>query len=337
MPDNIDVYDITIIGAGPTGLFAAFYAGLRGMKTKIIEALPEAGGQLAVLYPEKFIYDVPGHPKILAKDLVKGLIEQLHLFEPTIILGERVETLTRKQLEGEEVWRVGSPTKAHLTRTVVLTAGIGAFEPNRLDRPGVAQFLDRGVHYFVQDKRPFRDKRILIVGGGDSAVDWALNLKDWAKQITMIHRRDEFRAHEASLAELRTTGIPIMTFWELKRIDGNERPETATIYESRTGEEQTLEVDAVLINIGFKAALGPIESWGLEMTDKRHIHTDVFMETNLPGVYAAGDIAAMEGSVPLNLIVTGFGQAAVAANAAKTKIDPSARMFPGHSSEMKLH
>jgi thioredoxin reductase (NADPH) len=337
MPDNHEVYDITIIGAGPTGLFAAFYAGLRGMRTKIIEALPEAGGQLAVLYPEKFIYDVPGHPKILAKDLVKGLIEQLHLFEPTIVLGERVETLTRKQLEGEEVWRVGSATKAHLTRTVVLTAGIGAFEPNRLDRPGVAQFLDRGVHYFVQDKRPFRDKRILIVGGGDSAVDWALNLKDWAKQITMIHRRDEFRAHEASLTQLHMTGIPIKTFWELKRIDGNERPETATIYENRTGEEETLEVDAVLINIGFKAALGPIESWGLEMTDKRHIHTDVFMETNLPGVYAAGDIAAMEGSVPLNLIVTGFGQAAVAANAAKAKIDPSARMFPGHSSEMKLH
>ena len=128
-----------------------------------------------------------------------------------------------------------------------------------------------------------------------------------------------------------------MTFWELKRIDGEERPERATIYENRSGEEKTLDVDIVLINIGFKAALGPIESWGLEMTDKRHIHTDVFMETNLPGVYAAGDIAAMEGSVPLNLIVTGFGQAAVAANAAKTKIDPSARMFPGHSSEMKLH
>ncbi|HUF54478.1 MAG TPA: NAD(P)/FAD-dependent oxidoreductase [Dehalococcoidia bacterium] len=336
MPDNNDVYDITIIGAGPTGLFASFYAGLRGMKTKIIEALPEAGGQLAVLYPEKYIYDVPGHPKILAKDLVKGLLEQLELFQPTIVLGERIETLTQKDADGEQVWRVGSPTSAHLTRTVVLTAGIGAFAPNQLDRPGVKKFLDNGVYYFVKDKRPFRGKKILIIGGGDTAVDWCLNLKDWASDITLIHRRDEFRAHEASLAALRTTEIPIMTYWELKRIDGKDKPETATIYENRTGEEKTLDVDIVLISIGFKAALGPIEGWGLEMVDKRHIKTDIFMETNLPGVFAAGDIAAMEGSIPLNLIVTGFGQAAIAANAAKAKIDPKARMFPGHSSEMKL-
>jgi thioredoxin reductase (NADPH) len=337
MPDgNNEVYDITIIGAGPTGLFAAFYAGLRGMRTKIIEALPEVGGQLAVLYPEKFIYDVPGHPKVLAKDLVKLLIEQTHLFQPDVVLGERVDTLTRKDLEGEEVWRVGGATNAHWTRTVVITAGIGAFEPNKLDKPGVADYLDKGVYYFVQDKRPFRDKRILIIGGGDTAVDWCLNLKDWAKEITLIHRRDEFRAHESSMTALRMTEIPIMTFWELKRIDGNERPQTATIFENRTGEEKTIDVDIVLISTGFKAALGPIESWGLEMVDKRHVKTDIFMETNLPGVFAAGDIAAVEGSIPLNLIVTGFGQAAVAANAAKAKTDPKARMFPGHSSEMKL-
>jgi len=337
MPDGSnEVFDITIIGAGPTGLFSAFYAGLRGMKTKIIEALPEAGGQLAVLYPEKYIYDVPGHPKILAKDLVKQLIEQLHLFEPTMVLGERVETLTRKDVDGEEVWRVGSLTSAHLSRTVVLTAGIGAFEPNKLDKPGVADYLDKGVYYFVQDKRSFRDKNILIIGGGDTAIDWCLNLKDWARSITLIHRRDGFRAHESSLTSLRMTEIPVMTFWELKRIDGGERPESAVIYENRTGEEKTLDVDIVLISTGFKAALGAIETWGLEMVDKRHILTDIFMETNLPGVFAAGDIAAVEGSVPLNLIVTGFGQAAVAANAAKMKTDPKARMFPGHSSELKL-
>jgi thioredoxin reductase (NADPH) len=332
-----DIYDITIIGAGPTGLFAAFYAGMRGMKTKIIEALPEAGGQLAVLYPEKFIYDVPGHPKVLAKDLVKLLIEQSRLFAPTYVFDERVETLTREDVGGEDVWRLGGEAKAHFSRTVVLTAGIGAFEPNRLDRPGVEKYLNDGVFYFVEDKRPFRGKRILIIGGGDTAVDWALNLKDWAASITMIHRRDGFRAHEASLAELRTTDIPIMTFWELKQIDGNDKVETATIYDNRTNEEKTLDVDVVLISIGFKAALGPIEGWGLEMIDKRHVRTDIFMETNLPGVYAAGDIAAVEGSVPLNLIVTGFGQAAVASNAAKSKVDPESRMFPGHSSEMKLH
>ncbi|MEO8457154.1 MAG: NAD(P)/FAD-dependent oxidoreductase [Chloroflexota bacterium] len=338
MPDETtDIFDVTIIGGGPTGLFTAFYAGLRGMRTKIIEALPELGGQLAVLYPEKFIYDVPGHPKIMAKDLVKQLIEQIHLFEPTFVLGQRIETLTKKEAEGAEVWRVGTATEAHLTRTVVITAGIGAFEPNKLDKPGVADYLDRGVFYFVKDKRPMRDKNILIIGGGDTAVDWALNLKDWAKSITVIHRRDQFRAHEGSLATLATTNIPVKTFYELKRIDGDENgPKQSIIFNNKTGEEETLETDVILISTGFKANLGPLASWGLEMIDVRHIKTDVFMATNIPGVYAAGDIAAIEGSVPLNLIVTGFGQAAIAANACKAHIDPSARMFPGHSSEMKL-
>src|SRR5450830_1025577 len=338
MPDETnDIYDVTIIGAGPNGLFAAFYAGLRGMRTKIIEALPEAGGQLAVLYPEKFIYDVPGHPKILAKDLVKLLLEQIHLFQPAMVLGQRMETLTRKQLEGVEVWRIGNATNAHLTRTVIITAGIGAFEPNRLDRPGVADYVDHGVYYFVKDKRTFQDKNILIIGGGDTAVDWALNLKDWAKSITIIHRRDQFRAHEGSMATLAMTNIPVMTFWELKRIDGDgQTPTQATIYENRSGEERTLDIDIVLISTGFKANLGAIEGWGLEMLDNRHIKTDLLMTTTLPGVFAAGDIAAVQGSIPLNLLVTGFGHAAIAANACKAHIDPSARMFPGHSSEMKL-
>ena len=273
---------------------------------------------------------------MLAKDLVKALIEQSRLFDPTYVFDERLETLTRHKVDGEEVWRLGGAMETHLSRSLVLTAGIGAFQPNHLDRPGVEKYLNNGVYYFVEDKRPFRDKRILIIGGGDTAVAWALNLKDWAREITIIHRRDQFRAHEASLAELRTTEIPIMTFWQLRRIDGNDRVETATIYESHTDEERTLDVDIVLINIGFKADLGPIADWRLEMVDKRHIRTDVFMETNLPGVYAAGDIAAVEGGEPLNLIVTGFGQAAVASNAAKARIDPDARMFPGHSSEMKL-
>jgi thioredoxin reductase (NADPH) len=343
MAQSDEIFDLTIIGAGPTGLFAAFYAGLREMRTKIIEALPEPGGQLAVLYPEKFIYDVPGHPKVLAKDLVRLLVEQADLFAPVYVYGERVETLTRKVVEGEEVWRVGSATKGHLSRTVLITAGIGAFEPNKLDRPGVAEFEGNGVYYFVRDRRPFRGKRVLIIGGGDTAVDWALNLRGYAKEITLIHRRDQFRAHESSLAHLRETEIPVRTFWELKRViaaggdgAGPRRIVGATIFNNKTGEEEDLEVDIVLINIGFKAALGPILTWGLELVDNRHIKANAMMETNLPGVFVAGDIAAVEGQVPLNLIVTGFGQAAVAANAAKAKVDPQARVFPGHSSELKL-
>ncbi len=335
MPDEI--YDFTIIGAGPTGIFAAFYAGLREMKTKVIEALPEAGGQLAVLYPEKLIYDVPGHSKIRAQDLVKELMAQVALFDPAFVYNTRVETLTRLAAGDEEVWRLGSSSGTHLSRTVLISGGIGAFAPQKIDKPGVSDFEGRGVFYFVKDKRPFRGKRILVVGGGDTAVDWCLNLKDWAKEITLIHRREGFRAHEASLAALRTSGIPIMTFHEVKRVYGDvDGIKGAEIYDNRTGAEQDLLVDAVLVNIGFKAALGPIESWGLEQADARHLRVDGFMATNLPGVFAAGDIASVDGSEPMNLIVTGFAQAAVAANAAKRVLDPKSRMFPGHSSELKL-
>lgn len=332
-----DIFDFTIIGAGPTGIFAAFYAGLREMRTKVIEALPEPGGQLAVLYPEKLIYDVPGHPKILAQDLVKQLMQQVALFEPAFIYDTRIEILTRATVGGgEQVWRLGTATDAHYSRTVLIAGGIGAFAPTRIDRPGISDYEGRGVYYFVKDKRPFRGKKILIVGGGDTAVDWCLNLKDWAKEITLVHRRDGFRAHEASLAALRASTIPIYTFHEVKRVYGEGQVQGATIFDNRTGEERDLQVDAVLVNIGFKAALGPIESWGFELADARHVRVDGFMETNLKGVFAAGDLAAVDGGEPLNLIVTGFAQAAIAANAAKRALDPKSRLFPGHSSELKL-
>lgn len=331
-----ELFDFTIIGAGPTGIFAAFYAGLREMKTKVIEALPEPGGQLAVLYPEKVIYDVPGHPKISAQDLVKQLMQQVALFEPVFVYDARIETLTRATVGDEEVWRLGTATEGHFSRTVLIAGGIGAFAPSKIERPGISDYEGRGVYYFVKDKRPFRGKRVLIVGGGDTAVDWCLNLKDWSREVTLVHRRDQFRAHEASIAALRASGIPMLTFHEVKRVYGEGQVQGATIFDNRTGEEKELIVDAVLVNIGFKAALGPIEAWGLQLADSRHIHVDGFMETNLKGVFAAGDIAAVEGGEPLNLIVTGFAHAAIAANAAKRTLDPKSRLFPGHSSELKL-
>ncbi|MPZ22725.1 MAG: SidA/IucD/PvdA family monooxygenase [Dehalococcoidia bacterium] len=336
MPDN-DVYDITILGAGPAGLFGAFYAGMRGLRTKLIESLPQVGGQLAVLYPEKLVYDVAGHPRILAKDLVSQLSTQGLHFGPTVCLDERVELLARREVgDGEEAWVLKSDRTEHLSRTVVITAGIGAFAPNKLEKPGVAHLEGRGVEYFVGDKLPLRGKRILIVGGGDSAVDWCLNLKDWAESITLVHRRDQFRAHEASLAELRLTNIPVLTFWELKRAHGKDRVEGATIFNNKTGEEREIEVDAILVNIGFKASLGSIVQWGLDMADSRHIKVSCLQETNLPGVFAAGDIASVEGNEALSLIATGFGQAAIASNAAASFLKPEARLFPGHSSEMRL-
>jgi thioredoxin reductase (NADPH) len=317
-------------------LFGAFYAGLRSLKTKVIEALPEPGGQLAVLYPEKMIYDVPGHPHVMARDLVKLLLEQNERFAPTYVYDEAVATLVRDESCEEPVWVLGSAKGEHRTRTLLISAGIGAFAPNQLDRPGVEEFEGRGVHYFVQDRRPFRHKRVLVVGGGDTAIDWCLNLHGWADEITLIHRRAEFRAHEASLAELRTTGIPMLTPWELAAVEGDESVQRARIVQNQTGEECVLDVDLVLLSLGFKASLGPLLGWGLELASKRHVRVDGYMETNLPGVFAAGDVAAVEGSEPLSLIVTGFGQAAIAANAAVRHIDPASRLFPGHSSELRL-
>jgi thioredoxin reductase len=330
-----EVFDTTVVGAGPSGLFAAFYAGLRGMRTKIIEALPQAGGQLAVLYPEKYIYDVPGFPKVLAKDLVTQLVAQTETFAPEIVYGRRAETLDRTSVDGEEVWRVGDGTDHHLTRTVIITAGIGAFAPNRMDSPGVVEFEGRGVEYFVQDKRPLRGKRLLIVGGGDTAVDWALNLKDWASHVTLIHRRDEFRAHESSVTELRTSNVEVLTPYELAEVRGDGVVAGATIEHGKTHETRDLEVDTVLINIGFKAALGPIGGWGLALSGSRGIVVNALMETNLSGVFAAGDVASVQGEESLNLLVTGFAQAAIAANAAKQRITGE-RLFPGHSSELRL-
>ncbi len=328
-----EVYDIVIIGAGPAGLFGAFYAGLREMKTLVIEALPQPGGQLTVLYPEKFIYDVPGYPHILAKDLVKRLWQQATKFNPDVHFQERVADLRRTE---EGFLTVATDKATYRSRTVLIAAGVGAFAPNKLDRPGLAEFEGRGVYYFVQDKNLFRHKLVLIVGGGDSAVDWALTLKDWADKVILVHRREGFRAHERSVAELMATPeIEKRIWWELKEAHGDSQLEAVTIFNNQTGEEDTLPVDAVLLNLGFKADPGPIAEWGLEL-DGRHIAVDQMMATNIPGVYAAGDIASPKGGVRLNLIATAFAQAAVAVNCAKNCIDPTTSVMPGHSSAKRL-
>ncbi|HZW84337.1 MAG TPA: NAD(P)/FAD-dependent oxidoreductase [Nitrososphaerales archaeon] len=327
-----EVFDLTIIGAGPSGLFAAFYAGLRQMKTKVIDALEEPGGQVAVLYPEKYIFDVPGFTKVLAKDLVKGLVEQAFQYNPTVVLGERVMSL--KKTDGILELKTDKGT-THLSKAVLVAAGVGAFSPNRLEAAGASVYEGKGVYYFVKDKSIFKDKRLLIVGGGDSAVDWALNIKDIAKSITLVHRRDVFRAHEGSVAELMKSSVDVKLFYEVKSVAGDEKGVTgAVVFDNRTKAETTLQVDAILVNIGFRADLGPIKDWGLAI-DGREIRSNGKMETNIPGVYVAGDIAGPYDGVKLNLIATGYAQAALAVNVAKAYVDPSSKIFPGHSSEMK--
>ena len=329
------VFDVTILGGGPTGLFGAFYAGMRQMRTLILDALPELGGQLTALYPEKLVYDVGGFPKILARDLAAGLVEQAMQFHPEVGLAETASKLEPAETDadgGVTVWRIGTDRGERLSRTVVVTAGIGAFEPRKLKVDGIERYEGRGMQYLVKDKLALAGKRVLIVGGGDSAFDWADNLRGIADSITLIHRRDGFRAHEGTVEAVMRAGVEILTFHEVRSVVGDEAVESVTIFDNRTDDEKRLDVDALLVNIGFKADLGPVKGWGLEMR-KNGIVVNERMETNLPGVYAAGDVAHHGGKLPL--IATGFGEVAIAVNFAKARIDPGARAFPGHSTEEK--
>lgn len=336
MPVSDDgIFDVTILGGGPTGLFGAFYAGMRQMRTLILDALPELGGQLTALYPEKFVFDVGGFPKILARDLAEGLVAQAMQFHPEVGLAETATDLAPAETGAEgdvAVWKIGTDRGEHRSRTVVVTAGIGAFEPRRLKVDGIERYEGRGMQYLVKDKMALAGKRVLIVGGGDSAFDWADNLRGIADSITLIHRRDGFRAHEGTVEAVMRAGVEILTFHEVRSVTGAEAVERVTIFDNRSDEEKTLEVDALLVNIGFKADLGPVKRWGLEMR-KNGIVVNERMETNLPGVYAAGDVAHHGGKLPL--IATGFGEVAIAVNFAKARIDPTARAFPGHSTEEK--
>lgn len=323
-----DLHDFTIIGAGPVGLFAAYYAGLRAMRTKIIDSLEEVGGSLTAIYPEKYIYDVPGFRKVFAKDLVACLAEQAFQYVPTLCLGERVTGITPVE---DKVLEITTSKSVHYTKAALISAGPGAYNPKKLPLPELARFEGKGVTYFITDKKAFAGKRVLIVGGGDSAVDWALNLSPEAAQITLVHRSDRFRAHDDSVKQLMGSSVAVKTHHELKALLGNDVVHKAVIFENRTKEEQVLDVDEVLLNIGFVADLGPIKSWGLQL-EGNQITVDPLMATNIPGVYAAGDVCTYKGK--LKLIATGYGEAAMAANHAKAYIDPSSKAFPGHTSNI---
>jgi len=321
-----DLFDVTIIGAGPVGLFAAFYAGMRGMKTKLVDSLAELGGQLSALYPDKYIFDMAGFPKVLARDLVRDMAEQAAQFAPTICLEEKITGLAPVDGGFELTSERGG---VHRTKTVILTAGVGAFAPKKLENAAFARFEGHGLHYVIPRLEIFRGRRILVVGGGDSAVDWALHLEEIAQQVTLIHRRDAFRAHEDSVRKLHASSAKILLFHELKEIAGEERVERAVVFDNRTKAETVLDVDDVVVNFGFLANLGPIRSWGLTL-EKISIVVSPTMETNIPGVMAAGDITTYPGK--LKLIVTGVGEATMAVCTAKMRCDPKASYFPGHSS-----
>jgi thioredoxin reductase (NADPH) len=328
-----DVADITVIGGGPTGLYAAFYAGMRERSVRIIDSLHELGGQLMALYPEKFIYDVGGFPKVLARDLGEKLVEQALQFDPEVVLSEEIADLDR---DGDLI-RLQGKKGDYLTRTLILAGGKGAFEPMKLKCPGYEEFLHKGVDYAVACREDYRGKKVLIVGGGDSALDWALILKDLASDLLLIHRRGAFRAIERSVAELRVASeageLSFREHHEVREIRGTSRVSSAVIFDNRTGEETDVEVDVILTFLGFKPDLGPMKRWGLEL-DGNRVVVDRKMKTNLPGVFAVGDMVDYDGK--LDLIATGFAEAAVAVSQAVRVVDPDARVNPGHSTNLKV-
>lgn len=317
--------DLLIVGAGPVGLFGAYYAGFRGLRATVIDALPELGGQITAMYPEKLIHDVAGFPAVRGRDLINGLIEQAARYEPTYILGEVAESLS---YDGERPVVRTSAGRILRCEAIVVTGGIGRFNPRPL--PVGAHFAGRGLEYFVRRVADYADRDVVVVGGGDSAVDWATTLLTVARSVTLVHRRERFRAHEQSVRELRESAVRVLTGCEICAVHGNGRVEAAEIVHVPTNTIERIDSQAIVAALGFVADLGPLETWGLDIRARR-IHVATTMSTNLPRVYAAGDITAYPGKV--RLIAVGFGEVALAVNNATVAIDPSLDLFPGHSTQ----
>ncbi len=316
--------DLLIVGAGPTGLFAAYYAGFRGLSVALVDSLPELGGQITAMYPEKAILDVAGFPSIKGRDLVAGLVAQAATAKPDFFLDRTAETLTHEG--GRVVVGLDDGTRID-AGAVMITAGIGKFSARPL--PAGQGWTGRGLEFFVPTFAPYIGKDVVIVGGGDSAFDWAQHLEPIAASVTLVHRRDAFRAHERTVAAVRDSSVEIITKAQVTALRGDVGVEEVEILVD--GEDPIVRpAQAVVAALGFIADLGALQTWGIT-TDKRHVVVDSSMRTNLDRVFAAGDITEYPGKV--RLIAVGFGEAATAVNNAAVAIDPSAHVFPGHSSE----
>ncbi|KRF36126.1 NAD(P)/FAD-dependent oxidoreductase [Nocardioides sp. Soil805] len=321
--------DLLIIGAGPTGLYAAYYAGFRGMSVAVVDSLPELGGQITAMYPEKAILDVAGFPTIKGRDLVEGLVAQAATADPHYFLDRTAQTLAHG--DGHVV--VGLDDGTEITASALLvTAGIGKFSPRPL--PAADGWVGQGVEFFVPSFAPYAGKDVVIVGGGDSAFDWAQHLEPVASSVTLVHRRDAFRAHERTVKAVRDSSVEIITRAQvtaLRGADADGGGHVAEVEITVDGQDPLVRpAQAVVAALGFVADLGALQTWGLE-TDKRHVVVDSAMRTTVERVFAAGDITEYPGKV--RLIAVGFGEAATAVNNAAVVIDPSAHVFPGHSSE----
>jgi thioredoxin reductase len=335
--DLDEVRDLTIIGAGPVGLAAAFWAGMREASSRIIDSLPEIGGQLTTLYPEKWVFDVVGHPKILAKDLVELLREQsLGQFDVPVHLETTANTVSWEPDpdDPERKLVVLHTDRGDLrSRAVLIAGGHGAFEPKKLPGYDMTAWEGRGAHYLVGEKSDFQGKKVMIVGGGDSACDWVINLLDVADEITLVHRREGFRAHELTVSQVMEAAdsgsVNVHVPYQIKDVSGNGRVERVVLFHSEDESDVVeVEVDAILLQLGFTTKLGPLKDWGLEIS-KNAIVVDPLMRTNLEGVWACGDITTFDGK--LKLIATGFAESAIAVAQAVHHLRPDMKIQPKYS------
>ena len=312
--------DILIIGAGPTGLFTVFEAGLLKLRCHLIDALPIAGGQCSEIYPKKPIYDIPGFPEVLAGKLTDNLLEQGKQFEPGFTLGERAETID-KQEDGSFIVTTNKGTK-HQAPIVAIAGGLGSFEPRKPLIENIAFYEDKGVEYFIKDPEVYRDKKVVISGGGDSALDWAIFLADVASEVTLVHRRNEFRGALDSVdtvQELKLLGkINLVTPAEVIKLHGDTKVEAVTVL--KDGKEERMETDHFIPLFGLSPKLGPIGNWGLDI-EKNAIKVDTFdYQTNIPGVFAIGDVNTYPGK--LKLILCGFHEATLMCQSAYKILNP---------------
>ena len=331
-----EMKDITIIGGGPTGLFAQFYAGMRQATAQIVDALPQLGGQLTALYPEKYIFDVAGYPQVLAKDLVRQLVEQAARFGQPSFLNHRVTGL--READGHFV--LETDKGEFPTRALIIAAGIGAFSARRLPQPCAEGWYGRGIYDVVTNPDDYVGQNVVIIGGGDSAFDWAAQLAHRAARVTLVHRSDRFRAHGATVAEVQANAAngghtELLTFHELHDIVAeNDRIKRIILRNVKTKATRDVHADVILPMLGFVSDIGPLAQWGLTLNEKEKIVVNSQQETGRPGIWAAGDVTTYPGK--LDLIATGFGEAAVAVNQAVHWIYPEKKVNPGHSSNLAV-
>ncbi|WP_166000464.1 NAD(P)/FAD-dependent oxidoreductase [Bacillus sp. Cs-700] len=323
-------YDVTIIGGGPIGLFTAFYSGMRELKTKVIEYLPQVGGKVTYFYPEKILRDIGAIPGISGADLIKQLEEQASTFDPTMVFGERVDGLERTE-DGTYILTSHNGEK-HYTRTVILAIGHGTLGVKKLPVEGAEHFEGKNLYYAVDRVENFRGKHVMISGGGDSAIDWANRLEPIAGKVTVVHRREAFSGHESSITEMNHSDTHVKCSCYVSDVIGKERIDQVVLTHVDTGEKEVVEIDALLVNHGFNLDLGGIQNWGMTMKDGKVV-TDASMETSIPGVFAVGDIVTYPHR--LTLIAGGLAEGPKALNSAKAYLDPEAEAMAMYSTHHK--